>query len=264
MASLHSYHTSAAPITKISLCADSQATSWDDALFSQFSFDSNSMVADLDQKRRKLVEIYAEHTGKSPALAKFVHAIYQRYPKYLRVTELFETFECYKRIGQEIYEQWRAGKIGEIYDLACGHGLLGVLLAHRFPALRVTCVDKEKRPAFDMYVQAAQDVGIPVRNIRYITDDIKKQTISPSCFVICIHGCNEATLESLTIAAYAKAAYATMPCCIRDGIYLKRIKHVDDRTRFNIAVGVIAGRFAATKITAIDERITNRNLIILG
>ena len=55
-----------------------------------------------------------------------------------------------------------------------------------------------------------------------------------------------------------------MPCCVRDGIYLRRIKHVDDRTRYAAAVGVIAGQFGAYKLTAIDERITNRNLIVLG
>ena len=55
-----------------------------------------------------------------------------------------------------------------------------------------------------------------------------------------------------------------MPCCIREGIYLRGIKHVDDETRYAISVGIIAGRFDAYKVTAIDQRITNRNLIILG
>jgi hypothetical protein len=55
-----------------------------------------------------------------------------------------------------------------------------------------------------------------------------------------------------------------MPRCIRDGIYLRRINHVDGRIRYAASVGVIAGRFGAHKITAIDERITNRNLIVLG
>ena len=55
-----------------------------------------------------------------------------------------------------------------------------------------------------------------------------------------------------------------MPCCIRDGIYLRRIKHTDDGTRYAAAVGVIAGQYGADKITAIDERITNRNLILVG
>ena len=65
-------------------------------------------------------------------------------------------------------------------------------------------------------------------------------------------------------AGAAGACFAAMPCCIRDGIYFRRINHVDDRVRYAAAVGVIAGRFNAYKLTAIDERITNRNLIILG
>ena len=51
---------------------------------------------------------------------------------------------------------------------------------------------------------------------------------------------------------------------MRDGIYIRRIKHVDDQVRYATAVGVVAGQFGAYKITAIDERITNRNLIVLG
>jgi hypothetical protein len=66
------------------------------------------------------------------------------------------------------------------------------------------------------------------------------------------------------MATAAEACFAAMPCCIRDGIYLRRINHVDDETRYAASVGVIAGRYGAYKITAIDERITNRNLIVLG
>jgi hypothetical protein len=55
-----------------------------------------------------------------------------------------------------------------------------------------------------------------------------------------------------------------MPCCIRDGIYLRRIAHLNDELRYAVAVGVIAGASAADKVTAIDPRITNRNLIVLG
>jgi hypothetical protein len=44
------------------------------------------------------------------------------------------------------------GGIGVIYDLACGHGLLGVLLAYRFAAARVVCVDLERRPGFQVFV----------------------------------------------------------------------------------------------------------------
>jgi hypothetical protein len=43
--------------------------------------------------------------------------------------------------------------------MACGHGLLGVLLAYRFGDLKVTCVDLELRPGFDHYLQAFVNQG---------------------------------------------------------------------------------------------------------
>lgn len=70
--------------------------------------------------------------------------------------------------------------------------------------------------------------------------------------------------RALRMARKAGVCFAAMPCCIRDGIYLRRINHVDDATRYAAAAGVIAGQFGAYKITAIDPRITNRNLVILG
>ena len=185
-------------------------------------------------------------------------------PKYLRVKELFETFEAYRRIGQAIYEQWREGNVETIYDLACGHGLLGILLAWRFPALRVVCVDRERRPAFDHYLEIVREQAVPMENVEYIESDFNDVELDPRSYVICIHACNEGTRDALDMAGSANACFAAMPCCIRDRLYLRRINHLDDDKRYTAAVGVIAGRYGAYKITAIDERITNRNLIILG
>jgi hypothetical protein len=177
---------------------------------------------------------------------------------------LFETVEAYRRIGQAIYEQWRAGQVQTIYDFACGHGLLGVLLAGRFPKLQVVCVDLERRPAFDHYLEVARELGLALSNLAGLEADFRKMRLPPKSYVICIHACNEATRAALEMAVAANACYAAMPCCIRDGIYLRHINHVDERVRYATAVGVIAGQFGAYKITAVDERITNRNLIVLG
>ena len=39
-----------------------------------------------------------------------------------------------------------------IYDIASGHGLLAVLLAYRFPTMKVLSLDREKRDGFAHYV----------------------------------------------------------------------------------------------------------------
>jgi len=243
---------------------DEQPAVWQADMLSQYPMDSNAMVSDLDAERLGLLLTYVEETTLSEELAAIIGRIAERHPKQLRVKELFETVEAYKRIGQAIYEQWRAGRVEVVYDFACGHGLLGLLLAQRFGKLRVVCVDLERRPAFDHYLAVARGLGVSLENISYVEGDFTELDLPPKSYVICIHACNEGTKDALEMAVAAAACYAAMPCCIRDGIYLRRIKHVDDDVRYAAAVGVIAGRYGAYKITAIDGRITNRNLIILG
>lgn len=237
---------------------------WQPDMLDRFPMDPNVMVGDLDRERLDLLLTYVAETGRSETLSAFISGIVDRHPKYLRVKELFETFEAYRRIGQAVYEQWRAGNVETIYDLACGHGLLGILLAWRFPALRVVCVDRERRPAFDHYLQIVREQAVPMENVEYIESDFNDVELGPRSYVICIHACNEGTRDALEMAGAANACFAAMPCCIRDRLYLRRINHLDDDKRYTAAVGVIAGRYGAYKITAIDERITNRNLIILG
>lgn len=237
---------------------------WHPDMLLHYPMDSNAMVHELDSERLDLLFTYVAETTHSDRLSNIVAEIARRHPKYLRVKELFETVEAYKRIGQSIYEHWRDGHVETIYEFCAGHGLLGFLLAYRFPKLTVVCVDAEKRPAFEHYLSVARDLDAALDNINYVECDIGSITLPPHSYVICIHACNELTKTVLQKAIEAGACYAAMPCCIRDGIYFKRIKHVDDRLRYGVAAGVIAGQFGAYKITAIDERITDRNLIILG
>jgi hypothetical protein len=238
--------------------------SWHPDMLLQYPMDPNAMVHDLDRARLDMILTYVREVTHDPDWPPVVAEVSRRHPRHLRVKELFETFEAYKRIGQDIYERWREGAVERIYELCAGHGLLGLLLANRFPKLSVVCVDSEKRPAFDHYRTTAADLGLRLDNLRYVESDVAAVAIQPRSYVICIHACNELTRTVLERAVAAGACYAAMPCCIRDGIYFKRIKHVDDRVRYAAAVGFIAGRFNAYKVTAIDERITNRNLIVLG
>jgi hypothetical protein len=238
---------------------------WQADMLDRYPMDSNAMVAWLDPERLELLLTYVEETTLSDELARFVRTVAERHPKYLRVKELFETVEAYRRIGQDVYEHWRDGHVQAIYDMCAGHGLLGLLLGYRFRKLSVLCVDAERRPAFDHYLAIAADLGIDTSNVTYVEADVAAVDIRPGAYVICIHACNELTKTIVERAVAAGARFAAMPCCIRDGIYFRRIKHVDeDVMRYAVAAGYIAGRYAAEKVTAIDERITNRNLIILG
>ncbi len=239
-------------------------TIWEPDMLERFPMDSNAMVHGLEAERTELLLHYVAERTLSEELAEFVRQVSERHPRYLRVKELFETVEAYRRIGQDIYERWRDGWVERIYELCAGHGLLGLLLAYRFPRLSVLSVDAERRTAFGHYLDVARELELGLDNVRYVEAELEEVAIEPRSYVVCIHACNEATKVALSKAVGAGACYAAMPCCIRDGIYLQRIKHCDDRVRYATAVGVIAGQFGAHKVTAIDERITNRNLIVLG
>lgn len=237
---------------------------WQPDMLLQYPMDPNAKVHDLDAERLDLLWVYVAEATHSAELSAILAEISRRHPLYLRVKELFETLEAYKRIGQNIYERWRDGQVRIVYEFCAGHGLLGLLLANRFGKVSVVCVDNERRPAFGHYCAVARDSGLRLDNLRYLECDIAEASLEPGGYVVCIHACNELTMTALEKADSAGAYYAIMPCCIRDGIYFRRINHVDDPTRYAVAAGVIAGRYRADKVTAIDERITNRNLIIMG
>ena len=44
-------------------------------------------------------------------------------------------------------------RLGRVVDVACGHGLVGLLLAYRFPGLSVLGVDRQQRAAYAAYVE---------------------------------------------------------------------------------------------------------------
>ena len=89
---------------------------WQPDMVVKYPMDSNAMVNALDADRLNLLLTYVAETTHSKQLSTIIANIAERHPKYLRVKELFETIEAYKRIGQAIYKQWRAGNVETIYD----------------------------------------------------------------------------------------------------------------------------------------------------
>jgi hypothetical protein len=183
-------------------------------------------------------------------------------------------------------------------------------------------------------------------NLEFVVGDIVDVPIEPQrrSFVACVHGCNEVTSTAVQRAQAAEAAWAVMPCCIRDDIYcvqvggipaicgqlplscarmqqlpaclprrsdpgrlrcsdvffmirtaavteiplrfypltinalatwllppplpplllLQRTTRVADAQRYACMVGVLAGTYGATLVSAIPIAITNRNLCAFG
>jgi hypothetical protein len=166
-----------------------------------------------------------------------------------------------------------AAAITEILDLACGHGLVGCLLAYRFPKLVVKCVDTQERSAWQAYLSAWRAHGVPARgnaiplqNIEFIIGSLEDVLLSSTSCAVAVHACNEANLSVLERCAAARAAWVCVPCCIPEHLYMEgtRFAHLPDEVRYAAVVGVIAHRFEASRVTCFDKRISNRNLIVMG
>lgn len=119
-----------------------------------------------------------------------------------------------------------------------GHGLLGILLAYRFPEMKVKCVDLDIRAATDHLIEAWSVEGfpapgheLPLDNLEVIQADVNDIELTKSTFVCCIHACNEANLLILRKSEAVGASYGMMPCCIPDGIYGTDCRHLPDGTR---------------------------------
>jgi len=213
------------------------------------------------------------------------------FPQHLRTKELCETLESVTLIGADINallnkENDPTGKRKRsmtIYDLACGHGLGGMLLAYRFPFINVICIDMEKRPCWTSYRAAFEKFGVKANKqdtsvtanltLFRVGDIMSSEVFQPSNgdYLMCLHGCNELSPFVLSTGQSYKTGFAVMPCCLRDGMLGLTTSSsnnnwgiADDTARYSIQVGYLAGKFGVAKVAAISQCITNRFLIIIG
>jgi SAM-dependent methyltransferase len=201
-------------------------------------------------------------------------------PRYLRVKELFETLEAFKITSSIIIMAQDAQaeqkyNIHTVYDLACGHGLLGILLAYRFPTKKIVCVDLEARDSFQAFRSAFNEMGdpfemqtTPLSNLEYREADLLsvESELDSSCFLVAMHACNEANKEVVDMAKGAGAMWAVMPCCIRSKLYLKRasVLDLDNDSRYHLLCGAFAEANDAQLVRAISRDITAKPIIIAG
>lgn len=274
-------------------------TSWRDSEFSDYPHGQSCMdpAFTLDtispHLRARFWRYLRDSFGKHyPELASIFHHVSLSSPRYLRVKELFETLEAFKivsgiivmaqdknhsnNIGQE-----KGTTIDTIYDLACGHGLLGILLAYRFPTKKIICVDLEARDSFEAFRAAFNEMGdtykgqtTPLSNLEYREADLlsiqleleRNQGEPTTSFLIALHACNEANIEVVGMAKNAGAMWAVMPCCIRSKLYLNGapVLDLDNNSRYNLLCGAFAEANDAQLVRGISRHITARPIVIAG
>mmetsp|Transcript_27287 Transcript_27287/g.39517 ORF Transcript_27287/g.39517 Transcript_27287/m.39517 type:complete len:346 (-) Transcript_27287:349-1386(-) len=259
-------------------------TKWRESELSLFPHDHSCIdtsltISDLSpQLRARFWRYLRDSFGMHyPELPKIIHYISLRDSQYLRVKELFETCEAFQIIGNIIASTTSDDvddnvEVDCIYDLACGHGLLGILLAYRFPTKKVVCVDLEERKSYHVFKSAFVTLGesyqnrTPLSNLEYRVDDLRniQEEVVESSFLVSIHACNEANKYVADMSRKANAGWAVMPCCIRSGLYLRGASILDlsSEDRYKVLCGVFAEANDARLVRKISRDITARPIII--
>ena len=246
----------------------------------------HSMVADLAAQPKADLHAYlVERFPGSPEVAEALFHVSRSQRTHLRTKELIETVEAFVHAQSAIQNAITAARKDRtrtpptaIYDMACGHGLGAVLLAYRFSKMRVVAVDREKRACFGSFVdafvancEAAPHETVVLENLSFFEGDIEATTPAPGAgaFFLCVHGCKGVSPLVMELAQRVRGGYCVMPCCI-DGAKSFGLRTsscrarwaLGDGQRYAAQVGYLAGRFNAEVIAPIDERITNKNLVI--
>eukprot|EP00439_Symbiodinium_sp_Y106_P024274 s5793_g2.t4 len=198
------------------------------------TLDVSTKFFDLSESEKELLKLYlvSSFNGEEELLKAF-NVLLQLSADHLRIKEVFETIEVWKKVVSHLQRCNAMRKerglpvLDRIYDVASGHGLLAVLLAYRFPHTEVIALDLEKRAGFEHYVEAVNSFGSCVEgkktclaNLSFVVgkfEDLSEGSASGIAYV-CVHGCNELNFAVLRRAKEKLAAWLVVPCCIRDGL----------------------------------------------
>lgn len=117
---------------------------------------THTLVSDLESQLKKRFYRYVEDAiphGLLPALSGAILIMERVAPRWTRVKELFESTEAFAVIVSFLAkaEKNSGKKIETFFDLACGHGFVGLLFACSFPGKKVRACDWVERPAFSAY-----------------------------------------------------------------------------------------------------------------
>lgn len=230
--------------------------------------------------RARLLKYVSELMPYYPELPKIVVQMSTTNPQHLRVKELFESFEAFKLLENFVVAAKKHRQIDRIYDVACGHGLVGMLLAYRFPAMQVIGVDVAVRPALAAWRRSFEQHGDklegwerPLENFGFANCGVEELEsagkVDAQSLIVSVHGCNEVNSVSIETAISANGLWATLPCCVPEHLYMptasiKLSDDLNDNVRHDFMCGVMAERYDAQYIAQMDRCITNRAIMIAG
>ena len=127
---------------------------------------------DLPPAKRAALWGYLRTSGV-PRLADFVGALS---PRYVRVKELLESVEVFHHVERLMRRSTRDGekaaRVDRIYDVGCGHGLVGMLCAAAYPNVEVRAIDVVPRDSFLAQREAFGAARTDLRNLAFEEGDL--------------------------------------------------------------------------------------------
>lgn len=122
--------------------------------------------------------------------------------------ELYESWELAKRVRRHLRGQ-------RIVDLACGHGLLGWMLAVISPHVpEVLAVDRRLPPSAErLRIEMEREWPLLAERVTLRQGDVRDVALRETDIVVCAHGCGSLTDRVLDLALQAQANVAVLPCC---------------------------------------------------
>ena len=250
-------------------------------------------LAHLDATKRAMLFRYLDEHARDTHYERVLMRLERDHgSKYTRIKEILESVETYRKMVELVQrptaprrtDSSAADKdvtLGGIHDVACGHGLAGLLLAAHYPAVPLTSSDLVRRESYAAHVQAWRDEGVALANARFVQGnftelydvagdahgdahgDAPPEAMAPNSLVLCVHGCNDASKAAVELAQQHSAGWAVVPCCMQNG-YAPSVEslRLSDEHRYVLLCGAMAATYRASVVWSLEARVTPRSVIL--
>jgi SAM-dependent methyltransferase len=246
----------------------------------------------LDRIKRAMLWRYLEENAHGTGYPEVLCQLEREHgERFTRIKEILESVEAYRSVVELLGRQPAATVPASIHDVACGHGLAGLLLAARYPDVQVVSSDLTRRDSYAAHLQAWRAIGRPLEKARFVqanftelydgrvvsgvrgaqpredadphVHDAVGAKIEPGSLILCIHGCNDASRSAIELAREHGAGWLVMPCCMTNG-YAPTVAslRLSDEQRFSVLCGALAAQHQATVVWSIEPRVSPRNVVL--
>jgi SAM-dependent methyltransferase len=149
---------------------------------------------------------------------------FQEATLFHRVARVVCEADCLPR--KELYESWEVARRtrrrfrgGRVVDLACGHGLVALLLLVLDDSSETALAIDRRIPESAALLKAAFSAEWPrlTGRVELVAQDLSEVVVRAGDLVVSAHACGGLTDDVLGLAIAAGARVAVLPCCQAEG-----------------------------------------------